>query len=864
MLCKYFIVSGILYLFTCNSVYGQNLVIRGFVKSVDHIPIAAASVIAYDKDNQTLDFSVCDSNGRYMLSLNSIDTTINISVSALGYYDTILPMHIYSPKNSEIVKDVVLLERHDELEEIVVNTTIEEDSVGFRIDSLGLSESSNLEEVLSKVSGFRIGEDGSIAYNGKSINKINVNGKQVFIQQNKVALSSIEKRMIDHLAIINNFKDNFEIGFEDRKETVLNIATKDSFSNRIVGDASGGGGINNKYKISETGLYFSKYFNSFLIHNTNNIGESNLTQSEINGMFSENMPYSDLQQPLVYRLLETNESKNKSFRSNSIATIRKETPNFKFNTSLTYINNISLSSTTTQNFNSLGNRLSYMSLGWNDKTKGLLHSSSISYRPSYKMVLSYRIITNFIDGSRLGNNVNTFYVGETGKKDSLFSNSVNNSKTISNELKYSLKISNNLLLNADYGYHYMKFYAPTDITHRVSGSSIDKQLSSLNEYKNHFALKMSYKISKYAIPWINFDNDLIISRINNTMNLLNNLFKRPINQSKLGLGLAGDKYLNITYGGELEFLFINSNSKKQSFCPYDFHISYEKDLSRIYVEGSRKYNIADISKGISLIRDYNIWDGDISLLNNVKQINNYALGYARTNLFKGTSYGFNANYSKRINDAIPSFDYIDDDGIQHYQIRLIPRYMRISSSIYGNINIFPRSFPVKTDLMVEYPIQRYEGYFQDNLKNIYTRGPRYKIGLQTLNSGRINIIIVSDFLNYKTTIDEQPLTQKELSFRNRVSLKYRANSDFETNVHFIHNTNRLNGQTYNRNSINIDAEKRFKRIVVGIKAQNIENFFSPGKNLSYNSFVSYDQGITTITNFDQAIHYAILFAKIRF
>lgn len=220
--------------------------IRGKVSDFTGKPVSGATVILSDDNKKIIAFGSSDSNGAYALPLKE-KGEFSLAVRSIGY---ISQEYVFSRLEERvIVKDFTLETDVKIMEEVIVQRSdVEPDSVAIEIENLGLHENSTLQEILSKHPAFSVGEDGAILYKGKNIDKININNTPAFINQNKIALESLEKRMIEGVSVRNNFQDQFTISFEDRRETLLNINTKENMKNIALGEGEGAYGLSDKYE----------------------------------------------------------------------------------------------------------------------------------------------------------------------------------------------------------------------------------------------------------------------------------------------------------------------------------------------------------------------------------------------------------------------------------------------------------------------------------------------------------------------------------------------------------------------------------------------------------------------------------------
>ncbi len=301
----------------------QSKSIQGKVTDTQNLPIDGAAVVLYNAKKSIITYTVTNEFGAYTLE-GEVKENYILEITHISYLKQSKTITANQLTQSPIVIDVVLEENTASLDEVIIISSNEvKDTVRLDLDKLKLYEDAKLQEILEKIPNFRLSDDGTIIYKGKNIDKILVNKKPSFENQNSIALESIEKNIIDGISVINNYNDEFTLDFDENEETVLNIDTKEDFKNILNGSLEGKAGYQDKYEFKAKGFLFSKNLNAFLTNNTNNIGKTTITSNEIKSIFKDGLPISGYQeQTLVGKLFSTNENLQKDFFTSTNLTLR--------------------------------------------------------------------------------------------------------------------------------------------------------------------------------------------------------------------------------------------------------------------------------------------------------------------------------------------------------------------------------------------------------------------------------------------------------------------------------------------------------------------------------------------------------------
>ena len=142
---------------------------------------------------------------------------------------------------------------------------VKKDTIEFNAASFKVGENAMLEDLLKKMPGMAVGEDGSVTLNGEKIDKITVGGKTFFFNDPTAALKNLPAKIVDKIKVVDKAKDEAAasgIVTKDDKEKVMDVELKDEYSKGWYGNAKLGGGAtltpdNGSRLIDDRGLLYS-------------------------------------------------------------------------------------------------------------------------------------------------------------------------------------------------------------------------------------------------------------------------------------------------------------------------------------------------------------------------------------------------------------------------------------------------------------------------------------------------------------------------------------------------------------------------------------------------------------------------------
>lgn len=127
---------------------------------------------------------------------------------------------------------------------VAAKVQIDNDTVMFNSAAFKLPEGSSVEDLIRKLPGVQISSDGNITVNGKTVQKILVNGKEFFNDDPSVALTQLTADMIERVKAYDKQSDLArQTGVDDGEETtVLDLQVQRGMAKGWFGNLNVGGG----------------------------------------------------------------------------------------------------------------------------------------------------------------------------------------------------------------------------------------------------------------------------------------------------------------------------------------------------------------------------------------------------------------------------------------------------------------------------------------------------------------------------------------------------------------------------------------------------------------------------------------------
>lgn len=134
---------------------------------------------------------------------------------------------------------------------------MKKDTVEYNATSFKTTDNDMLEDLLKKLPGVEISEDGTVTHNGKTISKITIAGKTFFLDDPQLATKNIPAKIIEKVKVVDQKSEQARFtGIDDGdEETVIDLSIMPNMMNGLFGNVMGGGG--HDWLKSESGESFN-------------------------------------------------------------------------------------------------------------------------------------------------------------------------------------------------------------------------------------------------------------------------------------------------------------------------------------------------------------------------------------------------------------------------------------------------------------------------------------------------------------------------------------------------------------------------------------------------------------------------------
>lgn len=256
-------VLTLLLLFIAMTMQAQQHLITGaIIDKGTNDPVEASTVQLLRADSTYISGAISDENGLFSLQAPE-DGSYLLKITSVGYKPTVRRIMMSQGKDLAMGKininaEAIMLKAAT-VTAMAKKVVLKEDTFVYNSAAYRTPEGSTIEELVKRLPGAEVSDDGSIKINGKEVKKILVDGKEFMTDDTKTALKNLPTSIIDKIKAYDEKSDLAKVtGIDDgEEETVLDFGIKRGMNKGLIANMDLSMGTKQRY--SERGM--AAYFN---------------------------------------------------------------------------------------------------------------------------------------------------------------------------------------------------------------------------------------------------------------------------------------------------------------------------------------------------------------------------------------------------------------------------------------------------------------------------------------------------------------------------------------------------------------------------------------------------------------------------
>lgn len=222
--------------------------------------------------------ALTDENGEFTIEAPA-DGKYIVKVSNVGY--ALLTQQVTVSQGKDVALGTIKMKPDAIMLQGVTATgqakkvVIKEDTFVYNASAFRTPEGSVVEELVKRLPGAEVSDDGKITINGKEVKKIKVDGKEFMTGDTQTAMKNLPTSIINNIKAYDEKSDMARMtGIDDgNEETVLDFGIKPGMNKGTMANVDLGIGNHGRYSERLMGGYFNSDMRVMLFGNLNNTGD---------------------------------------------------------------------------------------------------------------------------------------------------------------------------------------------------------------------------------------------------------------------------------------------------------------------------------------------------------------------------------------------------------------------------------------------------------------------------------------------------------------------------------------------------------------------------------------------------------------
>lgn len=256
----------------------QHLITGAIIDKGTNDPVEASTVQLLRTDSTYISGAISDENGLFSLQAPE-DGSYLLKITSVGYKPTVRRIIMTQGKDLAMGKininaEAIMLKAAT-VTAMAKKVVLKEDTFVYNSAAYRTPEGSTIEELVKRLPGAEVSDDGSIKINGKEVKKILVDGKEFMTGDTKTALKNLPTSIIDKIKAYDEKSDLAKVtGIDDgEEETVLDFGVKRGMNKGLIANMDLSIGTKQRYSERGMAAYFNDRNRLMLFASANNTND---------------------------------------------------------------------------------------------------------------------------------------------------------------------------------------------------------------------------------------------------------------------------------------------------------------------------------------------------------------------------------------------------------------------------------------------------------------------------------------------------------------------------------------------------------------------------------------------------------------
>ena len=241
-------------------------------------PLPQVTLQLLKPDSSFVGGTVSNDEGKFSLSAPKSGKYL-LKISSIGYVTQVKNLDMSGSQNQALgtvvmQSDAVML-KGAEVTALAQKVVLKEDTFVYNSSAYRVPEGSVAEELVKRIPGAQVDDDGKITINGKEVKKVKVGGKEFMTGDTQTAMKNLPTSIIESIKVYDEKSDLSRItGIDDgNEETTLDFSVKKGMNHGFMTNNDVAVGTHDRYAARLMGMYTNDNLAVRAFGNANNTGD---------------------------------------------------------------------------------------------------------------------------------------------------------------------------------------------------------------------------------------------------------------------------------------------------------------------------------------------------------------------------------------------------------------------------------------------------------------------------------------------------------------------------------------------------------------------------------------------------------------
>jgi len=223
------------WLFT-NPISAQQKHINGVVLDKgSKVQLKAITVMLKSEEGHVIAFKTTDANGSFVLTTDKDIKGAILEINHLGYKKMVFPVEArlvdlrIEMEQQAILLDSIVIKSRPAIQR-------QGDTLSYNVSAFAKEEDRSIAEVIRRMPGMEVSENGRIKFQGKSISNFYIDGDDLLDDRYTIGSKTISHKMVQDVQVLNNHEHMKVLKNKRYSDDVaLNLVLKDEAKLALTG-----------------------------------------------------------------------------------------------------------------------------------------------------------------------------------------------------------------------------------------------------------------------------------------------------------------------------------------------------------------------------------------------------------------------------------------------------------------------------------------------------------------------------------------------------------------------------------------------------------------------------------------------------